>query len=194
MAHPASPPPRKAAFRGYGAEAGGTFLVLVLAAAVFVPTWLLGGFQRADLPEIGVAETAVSDEVAITIVSAELREVRDGADTSRLLIVETHVVNRLLDEDVGRFHELVVLGEPVFAKPTLPLPRLAGELTHGQTIQPELPRDVWLVWGVPPNVQVPDEITLTLRKRTYERDFGAQPYRWKDPKPWLTARVPVERG
>lgn len=167
-------------------------LVLVVAAALLVPTWVLGGFRIAPLPEAAVGERVAYEEVAVTVRGARLDELEYANVSRRVLSVEVRALNRL-DEDVHRFGDLFTVDEPLFTEPTVPAAGLAHEVATGQNLQPRLPRDVILSWRVPARAQVPDEIVLTLHKRTLKRDFGSQAERWLDPEPWLTVRVPVVR-
>lgn len=166
--------------------------VLALAAAVLVPTWLLGGFERTELPEVEPKQTVSYEEVDLTVRSAKLQRDEDEPGKPWQLVVEVHVVNKL-PQQLNGFTELVVLGEPVFPKLTEPDATLSGERANARSLPSELPRDVDLTWQVPGPGQVPEQVQLTLRKRTLQDDFAAEGRRWLEPKPWLTVTLPVER-
>lgn len=165
--------------------------VLVFLAAVLVPTWLLGGFRQVEeLRQIRPGQTVSYDEVSMTPKKAVVATSKGKTYVG----VQVRAVNNL-DETIFDFNRLVVLGEPIFAEPTVTETfSFAGGDETDNILQPGLPRDMNLIWEVPTGVEVPDELRVTLRKRSYVEDFFADRHKWADPEPWCQVVLPVERA
>lgn len=172
-------------------EAVAILFVLVFVAAVLVPTWLLGGFEQAKaLPQIRPNQTVSYEEVSMTPIKA-VTAVEKG---KTLVGVQVLAVNNLKDT-IFDFNHLVVLGSPIFQKPTVTKNfSFAGGRTTDSTLEPGLPRKMNLIWTVPTGVQVPDQLRVTFQKREYVEDFFAERHKWANPEPWCEVVLPVTRA
>lgn len=172
-------------------EAVAVSFVVVFAAAVLVPTWLLGGFRQAEeAPRIRPKQTVSYEEVSVTPLAAAV-----ATEEGKTFVgVQVRVVNNL-KETIYDVNQLVVLGPPLFPKPTVTdrFNHVGGENTD-KKLEPGLPRKVNLFWEVPKGTEVPDELRVTLRKRSYVEDFFAERHKWADPEPWVEVVLPVKRG
>lgn len=182
---------RQPLYRKYGVEAVVVVFVLVFAAAVLVPTWLLGGFEQDEsLPQIRVNQTVSYDEVSMTPIKA----VTATSKGKTYIGVQVLAVNKL-DETIYDFNQLVVLESPIFPKPTVTKTfSYAGGRDTDNTLDPGLPRKMNLIWQVPNGTEVPDQLRVTLRKRSYVENFFAERHKWAEPEPWCQVVLPVGRG
>lgn len=165
--------------------------VAVFAAAVLVPTWLLGGFRQTDdVRRIQPNQTVSYEEVSVTPIAAAVATEKGKTYVG----VQVHAENNL-KKTMYDFNQLVVLGSPVFPKPTVTdqFSHVGGKTTD-KKLEPGLPRKMNLIWEVPKGTEVPDELRVTLRKRSYVEDFFAERHKWAAPEPWVEVVLPVKRG
>lgn len=161
--------------------------VVLFAAGVLLPVWLLGGFRQTDLPVIDAGQTAEYGELRITVRSARLQVQSPGDAT--YLVIAADVFNKKREKLIN-FDQLVSLEQPVFDRARKPdVVTLASESSYGYTLPQRLSVPVELFWQVPDGATVPQRFELTLLKRSYQESFGDETYRWLDPEPWLRVRV-----
>lgn len=177
-------------------------LVLVFVIAVVLPTLLMGGFDQVPkkgLPEIQPSQTISYGEYEITPMNAKLTPKSpagndlDEDEKMQYLTVQVRVENRTKESGYA-FEELVLIGSPLFPKPTEATE--AGLVRDGsgvQVLQPGVPELVQLVWEIPRKTEVPPGVKLTIQRNSYSEGFFDKKMRWSAPKPWVVVALPVTR-
>lgn len=197
-------PQRPGLLRGYATEAVALGFVLVLLIVIVLPAYLMGAFQQVPkkgLPVIQAGKTVAYGEFSITPTDAIITTkspggFEDEGKKKAYLVVHARVENRYwqpvyCDEDLVDDYSLIPPGKSKPAKPgKIGLVRdHSGECT----LLPHLPENLQLIWDIPITAPVPSGITMTIKKRTYQKAFWENTYQWQEPAPWLDVQLPVRQ-